>query len=331
MPLRRRAGLSHSGRFLLLATAIVLTILAYSAAWHYAARALETRAAQVIDSLNGDRRRASCENLAAHGYPFRIGLFCNGVFFEDAGEGVSLSAGAFRSAAQIYQPARVVGELDGPARIALPLLRPLKAQWEILQLSARLTEALPQRVSGEAGNVSVGFEEPEGTPVLTAAMLQAHARQNGPDADLALLAEGLQIAPSAANGAVLPPLDAELLVSVAGGVALLEAPVPRLRGMQGNIRNLTLRAAGQNAALAVRGPVKIGLDGLVDAQLEVALTEPRTIARLAGEALPGWRERIASVSAGLAALGPAPSFPVNIRRGKVFVGFIPVGEIPPVR
>ena len=61
--------------------------------------------------------KAECVNLTARGFPFRIGLFCDRVAFEQPSAAMTLSAGAFRSAGQIYDPMRLVAELDGPAKI----------------------------------------------------------------------------------------------------------------------------------------------------------------------------------------------------------------------
>ncbi|WP_367717733.1 DUF2125 domain-containing protein [Nitratireductor sp. GISD-1A_MAKvit] len=106
MPSRKRAKRSFSRRFLLFGLFIVLAILAYTGAWFYAADTLERRTITAIEDLNTNQQRVNCEEPTARGYPFRIGLFCRSVFFENAGEGISVSAGAFRSAAQVYQPTR---------------------------------------------------------------------------------------------------------------------------------------------------------------------------------------------------------------------------------
>lgn len=332
MPSRKRAKRSYSRRFLLLSVLIVLAILAYTGGWFYAANLLETRTIALMDKLNLHQRRASCEEPSARGYPFRIGLFCRSVFYEDGENGISVSAGAFRSAAQVYEPLRTVGELDGPARISIPFLPPLEADWEEMRMSARLTATeLPQRLSSETHKLVLTLEEPENSGVATAEDFQAHTRRNGADVDVALVVKRLALDPAIAGEVPVPPLDGEMLVTVTDGVALIEQRNPSLRGRSGRIGNLILKTSDENASIALQGPVEIDPDGLINAELNVTVTEPQTVARLIADAFPQQRDQIEGVIAGLSGLGNAPTLPVNIRQGRVFVGFLPIARIPPVR
>ncbi|SEB50532.1 hypothetical protein SAMN05216452_1742 [Nitratireductor aquibiodomus] len=331
MPSRKRAKRSFSRRFFLFALFIVLVILAYTGAWFYAADTLEQRTITAIEDLNAGHQRANCEEPTARGYPFRIGLFCRSVFYEDAENGMSVSAGAFRSAAQVYQPMRTVGELDAPARIATPYLPAIEADWENMRISARLTASLPERLSSEAKNVVLTLDDDNRQPIARAGNIQAHTRQNGTDLDLALIAQALTIDPGLTNGTAIPAIDGELLVTLDDGVALASTSVPELRGRSGTIENLNLKIAGGNAGLTVKGPIRIAENGLIDAELRVTVNEPQRIAQLVGQIVPDKRDEIAGITAGLANLGAAPRLAVNIRQGRVFVGFLPLGSIPPVR
>lgn len=332
MPSRKRAKRSYSRRFFWLLMLIVVAVLAYTGAWYYAANLLETRTAALISGLNGDQRRASCEEPSARGYPFRIGLFCRSVFYEDAENGISLSAGNFRSAAQIYQPLRTVGELDGPARIALPFMpAALKASWQNMRLSARLTEKLPQRVSSEAQKLVLVSDEATAEPIAEADTLQTHMRRNEADLDVAIVTSRLSLAPGITGDVAIPPLTGELLLSIDDGVTLLGERALQLRGRSGTIQSLSVKAADSEAGMTLAGPVEIGTDGLISAQFKVTLREPRAIAQLAAQAFPERRDQIQSVMAALSSLGAAPTLPVTIRRGRVSIGFLPLGDIPPVQ
>lgn len=331
MPSRKRAGRSFSRRFILFALFIILAILAYTGVWFYAADTLERRTITAIENLNVGHQRANCEEPTARGYPFRIGLFCRSVFYEDAKNGISISAGAFRSAAQVYQPMRTVGELDGPARIATPYLPAIEAAWENMRVSARLTTSLPERISSEARNVVLTLDDESRQPIARAESFQAHTRQNGSDLDIAVIAQALTIDPEFTNGSAMPALAGELLLTVDDGVSLARLNAPGLRGRSGTIENLSLKIAGGEAGLILKGPVRVAENGLLDAELRVTVSEPQRIAQLVGTMLPEKRDEIAGITAGLANLGTAPTLPVNIRQGRVFVGFLPLGSIPPVQ
>ena len=49
------------------------------------------------------------------------------------------------------------------------------------------------------------------------------------------------------------------------------------------------------------------------------------------EAVPEKRDQIEQAFSGLAMLGNAPSLPLRIAKGKASLGFIPLGDIPPVQ
>ena len=88
-------------RIRFLAAGIVLVGLLYTGGWYYVANMLETRVAANIAGLQAKGINAACDNAAASGYPFRLGLNCSKVSWVDQAKNVSVSAGAFRSAAQV--------------------------------------------------------------------------------------------------------------------------------------------------------------------------------------------------------------------------------------
>ena len=111
MASRQATTRSYSRRFAWLAAAIVVVVAAYTGAWFYAAGMIETRIGEAMQASGGDAV-PRCERPSARGYPFRIGVFCDAVAFEDARGEISVRAGAFRSAAQVYDPfhSRAQGE-----------------------------------------------------------------------------------------------------------------------------------------------------------------------------------------------------------------------------
>lgn len=161
---------NYGRRFFWFVVAIVATASLYSAGWFYAADRLVERVEADVAALNRDGRRASCENAAVRGYPFRIGVFCRSVMFEDARGGFAFRARQFRSAAQVYQPMRIIGELDGPATLEAPGLNALDLDWSSLRASVRLASPRPERVSVEGRGLTVRLDEPgDVSPLLARA------------------------------------------------------------------------------------------------------------------------------------------------------------------
>jgi hypothetical protein len=317
---------NYSRRIVWLAVFVVVLFGGYSAGWFYVADMVESRADAALAELNRDGVTAECANPVARGYPFRIGLFCDRVAFADAGQGVSLQAGSFRSAGQIYDPMRLVAELDGPAALDLPQGDPISLDWAGLRASARLAEPLPERVSLEGTDLKASAT---GKPLAAVAAFQAHMRPNGADLDLAGSFEGLRLDRTLVEGRTLPPLSGQSDLTINGGVALVGSPPDSLRGQSGVIRTLTL-SSGPETGVQLSGPFSVGQDGLLDAELKVTIRDPDGLSSVLADAFPENRDQIASGFSGLSVLGDEPTLPLKITRGRASLGFIPLGDIPPL-
>ncbi len=310
---------SRFGRYIIwLGVFVVLACVAYSAAWFWFADRLGKATAEGFQQAGG-----TCENLQTRGFPFRIGVFCDRTSF--AGNGVSFSAGGFRSAAQVYDPSLVVGELDGPARVEAAGFLPLDLSWENLKASTRWANPLPQRFSAEARRLSVADAN---GPILTAADAQTHLRPNNADLDVAAHFGSLALAQSLPTGGTLPPLDADLDATLTNGAAAFADGSTSLRGREGTIRSLQLRGI-DGGALAISGPFAVDEDGLIDADLTLALTEPQKAAEIMAQAFPEQASEI-RLALGSGVFGQAPSLPLTINKGRVGLAFLRLGKIEPL-
>ena len=320
---------NYARRIIWLLIAVVAVIGLYSAAWHVAAQRLEQEVNAAIGTLNGNGRRASCENAEARGYPFRIGIFCRTVLYEDAGRGVALRARAFRSAAQVYNPFHVIGELDGQATLQVPGLNALDLDWTSLRASARLARPLPERVSLEASDLSVRLDEAGAVtpPIGTAELLELHFRPAGADADLAARFAGLRIAPDVAGAASLPVLQGLADLSIIDGAA--RPAVGGLRGRAATLRSATV-SIDDDTGVTVTGPISVGDDGLVDADLRVTVRNAARIGEILADLLPQMRQEIELSVSGLSAMGDTPTLPLRIVKGEVTLGFLALGSVPPL-
>ncbi|WP_309086204.1 DUF2125 domain-containing protein [Chelativorans sp.] len=320
-----RAGSRFFRRILWLGVLVILLVGAYSAAWFYLARELENRAAAAMASVNGGGVRAFCEEPQARGFPFRIGLFCKSVFYEDVREGVSVRAGELRSTANVYQPFRILGELSGPASLMLPHTVPLQAQWESLRASTRLARPLPERMSVEGKAIVISAQGQEEAPLATVEDLQIHARRLEADLETALSFAGLGIGDEVAPD--LPPLEGRARVLVLDGVALIASRPESLRGQSARIEEMVVGVVGEQAALTLSGPVAVDDNGLVDAELSVKVDDPAAVLQLMAQIFPDNREQIMGVSGIVGGLGNAP-LQIRIVKGQAFLGFIPLGAVP---
>ncbi|RJG43846.1 DUF2125 domain-containing protein [Mesorhizobium sp. DCY119] len=319
---------NYNRRILWLAAFVVLLFGGYSVGWFYLAGKVETKAKAEIASLNRDGMVAECTNPVARGYPFRLGLFCDHVAFEDAGRGVSVSAGNFRSAGQIYDPTHLIAEIDGPARIDVPQSQPLALTWDNLRASVRLAQPLPERVSVEGKMLKAATDA--GAPLLAADTFEGHVRPNGQDLDLAGSFAGLALDSSLVEGRTLPLLSGDTDLTVKNGVTLIAQKAQSLRGQSGTIRSLDL-STSETAGLSLSGPFSVGEDGLLDAQFKLTVRDPQGLAMALSEAIPEKSEQIQQGFAALSMLGSAPSLPLKISKGRASFGFIKLGNVPPLK
>jgi hypothetical protein len=316
----------YGRRIAWLGVAVVIALILYTVGWFYLADRLEKSARSAIADMNRDGASATCDNPTARGYPFRLGLFCDRIAFARPQDGISLTAGAFRSAGQIYDPSRFVAELDGPAVIGIPIVGDISVDWSVLRASVRVARPLPERLSIEGQAIEVAT--PDGRKLGTARAVEAHARPA--EADLELAARFMELAVDAAlaSDRVIPTVSGEADIVVADGVALLQQDPPSLRGRSGTVRTLNLTLGG--GALTLSGPYAIDAEGLMDAQLTVGITNPQSISTQLSAAFPEQERQIQQVFAGLALLGNAPQLPLNVTKGAARLAFVPLGTIPPV-
>ena len=321
----------YTRRFVWLALFIIVLFGGYSAGWFYVANRVKKEAEASIASLNRDGATAECTNLDVRGFPFRLGVFCDSVGYGDPGRNIVITAGGLRSAAQVYQPWRVVTELDGPLRTAVSDFPPLWLDWDKLRASVRIARPVPERLSieGEGLSGQTDPEDEEPVSLFSAERAEGHLRPNGADLDGAMSFTNLQIDPAAVAGRTLPVLSGSGDATLKDGVRLVETRSRSLRGQSGTIRNLDL-STGPETGIALSGPFTVGADGLIDANLMVTLRDPRGVAAALANAFPEARRQITAGFAGLAALGNAPSLPLRITKGRAVLGFIPLGEIPPL-
>jgi hypothetical protein len=155
-------------------------------------------------------------------------------------------------------------------------------------------------------------------------------RPNGDDLDLAGSFEALAIDPALAEGRKLPSFAGQSDLTIRNGAKLAASRSIALRGQSGMIRAASL-STGPDTGVTVSGPFDIGEDGLIDARLQVTIRDPNGLAAVLVEAFPEKRREIGNAVSALTFMGDEPTVPLTIERGEAKLGFIPLGQIPPVQ
>lgn len=325
-----------TGKLSLLAVAVVIAIAVYTAGWFYAASALKEKTLALLGSQQKNGITAECVDGDYRGYPFRIGLFCSKIAVDDRVNGVSATFGALRSAAQIYNPAHVVWELDAPAEIRTSHGLAVSTSWKTFQSSlvARLRGVERAAFVIENSKTAVISSATGQTFDIAAEHTEIHARQNGGNLDLAVSLQGVD---AIAKGLpqVLPRFDAGIDVTFTDRAGVLDGSDPYglvLHGTSGELRSFSADL-GEGRLLTVSGPFSFDDNGYLSGKVKVSIDEVDAWRDSLGTAFPVMAQTIETAARMLSALGSngKVSLDLTIKRGEVFAaGFIPIGKIPPI-
>lgn len=327
----------YSRRIKFLGIGVLIVIALYTGAWFWGASYLKGEIAKGIAQSNANGTQAECANLDVKGFPFRAGVFCDKVTFADPAQNIAVSLGAFRSAAQVYDPARGIIELDGPLDMQLPSGESVKANWSLLHASARYGDPLPKQIDVEARDFDVVIPQINPGALIKAVNAQTHFRTVDQDVDLASSADDLTLNPLLTGGRMVPLFDLETSVRLNNGAKYLDTSASTLgefmRGQSATINTVSMRFA-DGGGFSISGPLSVDEAGLLSGDLSVLFTEAEKL----GKTIQGISPEIAayvspslSLAASTAKPGENPKIDVTIRKGKAAIGIFPLGEIPPLQ
>jgi len=317
-----------------LAFFLILIAALYAAGWFYVAGKVEQEVDRAVSRLGERGIRLDCGNRQVTGFPLNLSLTCDSIAYDDPQRDVRAATGALDAGAHLSQPltptVAVTGPLSLPGIPGLPD-HDVKAEWRSLQAEAHLWWPNPSRISVESTDVATTMTTPTNpTPqkVFSAAKIVAYLIPEGSDLNYAGDFGGLTIDPAVIEGRTVPALDGSADVRLANGVAFLRQRPQSLRGQSAEIRNLSLMSG--EASVAISGPVSVDEQGLIDAALEIKLTNPPAISTILQQAAPEKASEIKSAFIGLGFLGPEPSIPFRIVKGRPMVLGFSLGEIKPL-
>jgi hypothetical protein len=303
--------------------------------WRLASDRLESEIGSAVTRLAARGVQARCDGQAIGGFPFRIGVFCDRVT-ASTDRGWHVSAGALRTAAQAYNPGHAVVELDGPLSVEMPRRPQLSANWATAHASIHVGLSGFSRASAElkAGDLrAFGVR-----PLASVGEAQLHARPGAaPDSlDLAGSASALRLLQPVEAG----PFDIEAQLALdslpqgIAGLARISDALAFLRknGLRGRFDRLRV-ALEDGAELIVTGPFAIATDGRLSGEFAVTANRP---AQLLQSLSALWREQddlrdtIEQLISVLALAGDRARTDITLDRGKLRLGMVPIGTMPPI-
>lgn len=313
-------------RIQMLMIAIIVAVIAYTAGWFWFGSQLVKSTQAAISEAQLNQQTIICDQPEARGYPFRMGLHCTKTGFADGN--LKIDAGAFRSAAQVYEPRRIISELDGPLNIAEANLKPFTLNWALAHASFSGDGGLPERVSVEIEK-PVWAETAAPTLQMGSANLGAfHMRQgDNNQIDFAANIENAKIKDA-------PAFNFSSDASISGATRFdlaLDSGKPLveiLRGNQGELRNVSLTFI-DGGNITISGPFSLSEAGLLSGAFNLKANQAAAlidnISKTAA-ALGVAQSNLAAIKA--MAVNDQFDFKISIKDGNASLGFIPLGKIP---
>ena len=313
-----------------LAVAIMALVAAYSGGWYWYAGQVDRAIAAHAGPGDGRAAELACDGRRVRGYPFRIGVFCDRVAYSDPVAGYAVETGAVRSAAQIYNPRRVLAEIDAPVDIARSASGDTyRLDWTRGRASVITVPADARMASFVADEATLALNG--APPIARAERMEAHIRERDGALDIAARPRGLTLDPGLIGERALPEIGVDLDVRLKdwrGGWAS-DAPAG-----DGIVNRLSLLLA-EDTGIIVQGPFSLSPRGLVNGTFDVRVVDVPGVLASLGPAFPQAAPQIAALGGSARPAEGQPedelSLRLTLRDSRIFAGFIPLGSLPPIR
>ena len=319
-------------RTIIFISIVVMLCAGWTVGWYFVEGQVVTAIDRSKAGLSDRGHMLECIDQETGGYPFRFSLQCERISYINQNSGLTFQANALRTAAQIYQPNKVVAEFDGPATLRTPTGRQIDLGWDSLRSSAKFDISGAERTSVHARELEV--LDIARNQTIRIDDFQFHGRKEGEN--------NLRVALFAQNVVSIKQLwpdfdlNAEVLLQNAHA-ALMRRPdivaLGRLDGLDGELKSMSY-ASGESSMIEIAGPFTIDKKGILTGTFNVKLIDgERILADLSG-ALPDRRDLLFKIGQVLklatAETNGVVSVTIVVKDGNAFLGFIPLGTIGPL-
>lgn len=331
----------------ILLTAIVVAMLGWSGFWLLASNGVKSGVSGWFDARRADGWVAEYDDLSVRGYPNRIDTSLTGLILADPETGLAWEAPFFQLLALGYKPNHVIAVWPPEQVLSTPLEK-LRITSDDMRASLVLdpdTDLSLRRSTLSAENMTIDAGSEQGRTGIAALTLAAErvAIEAAPAYRLGLRADGF--APSLPWRALLDPggslpdrfeaLSADLTVT-------FDRPWDRfaIEDARPQPRRIDIRLAearwGQ-LELQLAGQLEVDAEGLPEGAVMVKARNWREILQLGVQAgalpagLAATLEDGLSLLAGLSGNPKTLDVPLEFRRGRVYLGPVPVGPAPVLR
>ena len=329
-------------RFKLLIAVVLLVSIGWGFGWNFVSAKAQEQLDQALAQVNTGDRKLSCENRRSGGFPFRLVVSCDETVFERGGE-LAVNFAGLDAQAFVYRPLHQVLDFKSPARIKTKQLGTVEITWKKARLGSKLqgngVSAATARVEDARARLLNAPPEVAGTSLFAkSVLLSARRTTQDEQPDSIVLGTITQAVEILGSQYKLPPVDIEGSVvahDIAPAFSGKGKPLHLWiqKGGEADIQGISLLSG--NAELFAKGWVKLDLDGFLNADLDVDSANLNDFVDAMGPELVQIQSVARAVIGAMEGFGtdstlngkPAKRVRVEIRRGFVKIGFIPLGTI----
>lgn len=297
-----------------------------------------------IEQLAADQGATlSCGEQALNGFPFRIGVRCTPLAASCPADDVSLQLAGLEAIALIYNPGHAIFAAKGPLAVAGPRGETLNANWQSLESSVRIGTSGLKRTSMVVEGLDAALRYPprfEDPVQVKAEHAEFHVLPDDAIAgSMDLWLELTGFAPTVPGiTATLPKIDASMQAIVPEAILRDRHPVEAWLASGAPVRLAGLRIDMAGLSTIIAGDFTASPSGLLSGQMTVRVNRLDALPEIAENLHPGSRDKVKRL------IGPVTAFlkpvtvdgqtwreaTISIRNGKAAMGFIPLGNVPPL-
>ncbi|GAB2186529.1 DUF2125 domain-containing protein [Roseibium sp. LAB1] len=329
--------------YILLAGAIALVVAGWSAAWLYGQSVLQEQLDRQIARMADQGLDLSCANLGIAGYPFRYEVTCADLRSADRW-GAAASVGGLNAVALVYNPWHVIFEATSPAAMSVPV-NGLQGDltWQTARASVKFSDNALGSLDAVVDKPEAAFDTALARGLFAAEKTEIHLRKL-PES-VATLEAFLSVQDLSLKS--LPELQQTISLRgharIDGGTALLAGAdlfsLVQAQGGELPVELVLAEAALGSGKATASGNLVLAGDGTLSGSLELALGNPEALLDTLKPLFPPEDQTYTLLQNVVKSLEPAAkdvdgvrtvSLPVSVDRGLVRIGFLPLGQIPPL-
>lgn len=314
---------------------LVVLILAYAIGWFYIARTVKARIFSLLEGQNQNNVVVSCEDVGYNGFPSEFGFFCDQLHVRDRMTHAVFDTPQLLAEAPVYSPWTVLASVTGPATLKNDAGMLLRSEWQRFGGKLIYRRGAPRLLSFDLEAMTTRFADPQGRQgTVTVENGQGLLRDDDGDLDIALALQNVVLRPRN-DAEALPAVSVNLLATVDHGGSLMETDFhpQMLRGKSGIINQAAIAVGESQSHMRTSGTFSFDDEGYLDGRFSFELTGIDGVAQLMSLAFPPAANVINTVTGlvkNFTGGQRTMTLDVRVNHGRAVLGFIPLGQIPPL-